>query len=93
MKMILSVAGVLALTMGAWAFEAGIETVDHGAKEKSFLLRISGSDDECKLHDHETVTADKRGGGVTEKNSARNKASRAPLPAERLGLMLKLSSL
>ena len=93
MKMILSVAGVLALTMSAWALEAGMGTSSNSVESKSLLMRISDLNQDCELHDHDSVTAEKRGGGIGEKNTARGKTGRDPLPAERLGLMLKLSSL
>lgn len=93
MKMILSLTGVLALTASAWALESGIKHSDGTENNSSYMLRISGTTQDCKLHDHDSLTTEKRLNGVAEKNASAGKSGRQPLPAERLGLMLKLSSL
>jgi len=93
MKMVLSLTGVFALTISAWALESGIKNSDNPDNNASVLLRISDTTQNCKLHDHNSITVDKRLSGVPEKNASANKTGRQPLPAERLGLMLKLSSL
>ncbi|MGD8326440.1 MAG: hypothetical protein PVF65_05955 [Sphingomonadales bacterium] len=93
MKTILSVAGVLALTMGAWALETEFNSSSEALDVDSLFVRISDLRQNCEIQSQEGLGTKDSSSSSTKDSVTGRKAGRDPLPAERLGLMLKLSSL
>lgn len=93
MKTILSVAGVLALTVGAWALETGVTSSSETIRTNDLFQRISELRQDCDIQNQENLDVQKQSRAGSDKNAGVAKGGRDPLPAERLGLMLKLSSL
>lgn len=93
-RVLLSVAGIMGLTVATWALEGQIvpNTPSHG--EQNFLIKIGDVKQSCEKHNHESGQAldpaiHKDGKTIT----GSPKRHRDPAPAERLGLMLRLTSL
>ena len=92
-KVLLSVVGIMGLTLATWAVEGHVAPTSQSLMNDNLLIHASGVKRECQLHDHKNGEAIDSSTHKNEKGIAGAKKHRDPVAAERLGLMLRLTSL
>lgn len=94
LKIVLSILGVVTLTLSAWALEGQVTGAALGTGQNANLLRIAELREECKVGAHDQGSASAKANSADEKHAEGYKRNgREPFPAERLGIMLRVSGL